>query len=558
MHRARGRRPAGRSTDVVEEGAVARAEDRLSALADAGRALSVVRDAEHLIDAATERALHVVGADAASWSILDHAHGCLRTLRNVGALAAWEKERPEDEHYVLADYAHASKLLQAVRPWCGSVDDPDLPPEERRLLEDLDKRSALSVPLLLGERVWGELYLTRTAAHPAFSDDDVATADAFAALASAALTHLEGRDALHTMAYRDALTGLGNRREVDDRLEEVFAAEVLGRPIALILADVNDLKVINDTYGHAAGDQVLREVADILAVEAGQHPGAIAARIGGDEFCLLLDGVEPATIEGLVDRVSAAASRIERGQGVSCGWAVASRRPGRAPTAGAAGRALLRLADAAQYRTKRDGHQHAQVDDHEHEPPGGWSARVDRDLAAQVVEGLRGLGGVVERLEHVARTSAVSLDAASWWVSVQQPRDRMTVVRHGYARMGDQGPDATRLTNGAAFPLAEYPASAAALEGGCFDATLASGDEAEREYLAAYGYSEIVGAGSRGHGHGWLVELCGDALAAPLAPRRVTLWLLVELAVHGANRVGVLDPEAGSDVAALSAPSGAR
>ena len=85
----------------------------------------------------------------------------------------------------------------------------------------------------------------------------------------------------------DSLTGLANRREFDERLElEWTRARRHGRPITLVIADIDHFKVINDTYGHGAGDAALRAVADVLA--QGIRASDLAARIGGEEFALLL------------------------------------------------------------------------------------------------------------------------------------------------------------------------------------------------------------------------------------------------------------------------------
>jgi diguanylate cyclase (GGDEF)-like protein len=92
---------------------------------------------------------------------------------------------------------------------------------------------------------------------------------------------------LRDLALTDSLTGLANRRAYDERIEEeLLRAQRMGRSLALLLLDVDHLKQMNDTFGHAAGDQLLRAVADVLR---GRTRGIdLAARLGGDEFILLL------------------------------------------------------------------------------------------------------------------------------------------------------------------------------------------------------------------------------------------------------------------------------
>ncbi len=89
-------------------------------------------------------------------------------------------------------------------------------------------------------------------------------------------------DRLTDLAGRDFVTGLGNARTFDEQLAKFCAA---GKPFALILADVDDLKELNDVHGHAAGNAALRRVGEVLRDYA--EPADVIARLGGDEFALL-------------------------------------------------------------------------------------------------------------------------------------------------------------------------------------------------------------------------------------------------------------------------------
>jgi len=92
---------------------------------------------------------------------------------------------------------------------------------------------------------------------------------------------------MHQMAYTDALTSLINRRGMQQRLEsELERARRYNRPFALILADIDHFKKVNDTYGHSVGDQVLREVAGRLAQNLRDSDSL--ARWGGEEFLILV------------------------------------------------------------------------------------------------------------------------------------------------------------------------------------------------------------------------------------------------------------------------------
>jgi diguanylate cyclase (GGDEF)-like protein len=102
-------------------------------------------------------------------------------------------------------------------------------------------------------------------------------------------------------ARRDPLTGLYNRRFVDERLPDALTAAA-GRPVTVSLLDLDHFKRINDTLSHDAGDHVLMAVADVLAAFAA-GTGGFAARMGGEEFLLVVPGVGARQAGALLDTV---------------------------------------------------------------------------------------------------------------------------------------------------------------------------------------------------------------------------------------------------------------
>jgi diguanylate cyclase (GGDEF)-like protein len=133
------------------------------------------------------------------------------------------------------------------------------------------------------------------------------------------------------MARQDPLTGLANRRAFDEALTAALAAERGaarraddhdGR-FALLLADVDEFKQINDRFGHTAGDRVLREISAHFSAEV--RSGDCVARIGGDEFAVVAPGAGPGAAERLADALRAAANRVSPGEGtvsITASWAV--------------------------------------------------------------------------------------------------------------------------------------------------------------------------------------------------------------------------------------------
>jgi GGDEF domain-containing protein len=114
------------------------------------------------------------------------------------------------------------------------------------------------------------------------------------------LKHSEAQ--AHHMALHDALTGLANRRSLDERLRGALAwARREQRAIALAYMDLDGFKSINDRHGHEAGDAVLRQVADRLAGRVRGHD--LVARLGGDEFAIVLaDTTSPEEVRTILDR----------------------------------------------------------------------------------------------------------------------------------------------------------------------------------------------------------------------------------------------------------------
>ena len=163
------------------------------------------------------------------------------------------------------------------------------------------------------------------------------------------------------LALRDALTGLPNRRYVDGELPALLGAAADARAsVALGLLDIDHFKAVNDTYSHAVGDQVLAQLAALLGeTAASSHPVGLAARMGGEEFLLVLTGeLLEERFEALRKRVQAHPwERIARGLRVTASIGVTRLRPGRATQA-----ALLGRADRFLYIAKNAGRNRVVID----------------------------------------------------------------------------------------------------------------------------------------------------------------------------------------------------
>ena len=163
-------------------------------------------------------------------------------------------------------------------------------------------------------------------------------------------------DFFRELSARDALTGLHNRRHLDSRLTELLAeVEQNGTHLTVGLVDVDHFKRINDTRSHAVGDEVLRRVAGVLEAAAAGVEGGLAVRMGGEEFLLLLPGVDRREGVERLDRLRReiaehAWADVTEGIAVTVSIGVAA-----APADEVDRTALLALADRNMYAAKRRG-----------------------------------------------------------------------------------------------------------------------------------------------------------------------------------------------------------
>ncbi|MGO4759505.1 GGDEF domain-containing protein, partial [Streptomyces sp. 2MCAF27] len=207
--------------------------------------------------------------------------------------------------------------------------------------------SCVVAPIVLHGRAWGELYVARRAGEPVFGRVDADFATVLAAVTAAGIAQTERLEEARRLAFTDPLTGLGNRRAVDIRLDEALEEHRRdGVVVSLVMCDLNGLKQVNDTLGHAVGDRLLERFGSVLSLCGAMLPGALAARLGGDEFCLVEVGPSADEVVRVADELCRRAAELELGEGVACGVASTGDPIGPVHTA----RRLFRLADAAQYR----------------------------------------------------------------------------------------------------------------------------------------------------------------------------------------------------------------
>lgn len=256
--------------------------------------------------------------------------------------------------------AHSREEFSSLACWALRRGLPHRPAGENVDVpcDHLDHRegpllNTLCLPLTAHRTTLGLLYFEpREEAHEA--DTPEVYLHMLAENVSLALANLRLRDALREMAMADPLTGLANRRQLDTMLEVHLAdAERLGQKISALVIDIDHFKAINDAYGHDAGDEVLRSVAAVLATATREDGHAF--RFGGEEFVLLMPGIDTARASARAEDIRAriAAMGIVHGE-QALGQITASIGVATAPDHGMMDR-LLPAADAALYRAKSLG-----------------------------------------------------------------------------------------------------------------------------------------------------------------------------------------------------------
>ncbi len=208
----------------------------------------------------------------------------------------------------------------------------------------------LVVPVIVEHETWGVFVATRRPHSAPFDAHDLSVLRHITSEAADAIASTTHWAQMERMALRDQLTGLANRHELYRVLDAIFERPPLERvDCALIMCDVDGLKIINDTMGHQAGDRLLIDAAAALRGAVRDPDRSTICRIGGDEFCLVIDGGALLTahdVSDTIERLFARSAGSGPPRSISCGIAFAGEEIETRS-------ALLRAADENQYQTKR-------------------------------------------------------------------------------------------------------------------------------------------------------------------------------------------------------------
>ena len=183
-------------------------------------------------------------------------------------------------------------------------------------------------------------------------EEDVETLRQFADLASVLLERVQAQEVIRHMAFHDSLTGLPNRAGLQEKLREELILNNEGKKGALFFIDMDDLKAINDNFGHSSGDHVIITAGNILCRVLGKE--AFVSRLGGDEFIALVPGLGRSEAGSVAEQVI---------RELGCEYAVAGRKVHLSaslgvvlyPEDGETAEELLKRSDSAMYAAKRAG-----------------------------------------------------------------------------------------------------------------------------------------------------------------------------------------------------------
>ncbi len=217
------------------------------------------------------------------------------------------------------------------------------------------KHMYLCIPILAQGETLGILHLQATDEFPQLNASELSFKTTFAAQVGLSIANIRLREALRTQSVRDALTGLYNRRYLEETLErEMRRAARAAQSLGILMIDLDHFKKFNDTYGHDAGDAVLRETG--VSLTKGIRAEDFVCRFGGEEFVVILPTADPETSHARAERLRTKIRELTiMYQGKSLGIVTISVGVAAFPAHGTSPKELMAAADAALYEAKRGG-----------------------------------------------------------------------------------------------------------------------------------------------------------------------------------------------------------
>jgi len=262
-----------------------------------------ILDVRKLLSTALELVSNVLGADRGFIILYDARQGELRSMIP-------RRFSREDNSAVEYDFTFSQTIAKSCFQSKEIIIIEDALEDQRfassHSIVASSIRSVVCIPLQKGNETEGVIYLDSLKTPNLFHEHQAEFLKSFSAQTALALENAR----LYTQAVTDSLTGLYNRKFINERIfEEMVRSRRYARDCSLILLDIDHFKNINDSHGHAVGDSVIKRVAEILRENA--RTSDVVARYGGEEFLMLLTETDIVGAKSLAERVRVAVEGAE-------------------------------------------------------------------------------------------------------------------------------------------------------------------------------------------------------------------------------------------------------
>ncbi|MEX2325099.1 MAG: EAL domain-containing protein, partial [Nitriliruptoraceae bacterium] len=497
------------------------ANQRLQSLVGMARAIGSSGDVLDVLEVTAEEARQIIGASSLTVACFDPDGTELEVLVNVGELHGGEAVRPTAERYLMDQFPVAKIRIRSRNIHLQDIGDTNGDPGIAELLRRARKGSCAMVPIIVDGDLWGQMWTTTGLEAPSLSLPDTPFLSAVASFIGIAISRTKDVNRLAMLVHQDALTGLPNRRKLEQVVTERLRPHTF-EPMSVALLDIDGLKQLNDDLGYAAGDRLLKTVAARLRLVPNRVQGAFAARLSGDEFCLLVPGETARATEIIneaLDDLNAGPPPQPRLTVGIIQARVDDRVLGD----------VLRRADSAEYVAKRRGISvvvepaDAEVADRPTMGPTDRRRFSRRTPIHQNSEGaLRAWHQVLEStdrsvpdaLEAIGEIALNVLDLNRWALSCNLAGSETLELRRVHLRRSRPGSVASRPLEDENYSLREFPQTLEALDRQC-GFVLASGesgaDAAEQQLLDSFLLDGLVAlAATEPNGDRWLLELYCD------------------------------------------------